>query len=125
MDSADCTTVVVLSSGKTEWIKRQLKLPYMALDSGAVYLNGALYLFGGAENSAVPKAGPAKALYKLDNEMKWKRLANMNVGRRKITNSCLEWNGCIWVFGGRDRDKTSLQSVERYDPKKNQWVQMP
>ena len=109
--------MAVLSQDRTKWIEIELKLPYETSDSGAIYLNGEIYLFGGLNNP--------KALYKLDKNLKWIRLADMNVGRWDIQNSCLEWNGDIWVFGGLDRGNIeNLKSVERYDPKENKWTLM-
>ena len=109
--------MAVLSQDRTKWIEIQLELPYKALGSGAIYLNGEIYLFGGWNNPEV--------LYKLDKNLKWIRLADMNVGRWMIQKSCLEWNGYIWVFGGWDREnKEYLKSVERYYPKENKWTKM-
>ena len=108
--------MAVLSRDRTKWIEIELELPYRASDSGAIYLNGEIYLFGGFMNR--------KVLYKLDKNLKWIRLADMNVGRGGIENSCLEWNGDIWVFGGEDENGKYLKSVERYDPKENKWTLM-
>ena len=112
----DFAGMAVLSQDRTKWIEIELELPYEASDSGAIYLNGEIYLFGGRRNP--------KALYKLDKNLKWIRLADMNVGRRWISNNCLEWNGNIWVFGGQDENDKPLKSVERYDPKENKWTLM-
>ena len=116
-NKTQCAGIAVLSGDRSEWIELKLKLPYGANGSGVVYLNGEIYLFGGINNP--------KALYKLDKNMEWIRLADMNEGRRGITNSCLEWNGYIWVFGGVNEKVEYLKSVERYDPKENKWTQMP
>ena len=109
--------MVILKEDK--WIKLALKLPRKLDAGGAVYLDGEIYIFGGSYM--------AKELYKLDNKtLKWIRLADMNERRLCITNSSVEWNGSIWVFGGYDVDKKpSSKSVERYDPKKNKWIKMP
>ena len=108
--------MAVLSQDRTKWIEIELELSYEASGSGAIYLNGEIYLFGGWGNP--------KALYKLDKNLKWIRLADMNVGREGISNNCLEWNGDIWVFGGIDENDKYLKSVERYDPKENKWTLM-
>ena len=101
--------MVILKQNK--WIKLALKLPRKLDEGGAVYLDGEIYIFGGEFM--------AKELYKLDNKtLKWIRLADMN--ERRISNSSVEWNGSIWVFGG-----IYLKSVERYDPKENKWIEMP
>ena len=109
--------MAVLSADRSEWIELKLKLPFYANGSGAVYLNGEIYLFGGVNYP--------KALYKLNKNMTWIRLADMNERRKYITNSCLEWNGYIWVFGGWNEKDELLKSVERYDPRENKWAQMP
>ena len=102
---------------ENRWIKLALKLPKQLYEGGAVYLDGEIYIFGGYKMET--------ELYKLDNKtLKWIRLADMNEGRRGITNSSVEWNGSIWVFGGRYR-AGDLKSVERYDPKENKWIKMP
>lgn len=57
---------------------------------------------------------------------KWIKLADMHVSREFITNSCLEYDGYLWVFGGYDREiGKSLNSVEVYDPKTNTWMERP
>ena len=108
--------MAVLSQDRTKWIEIEMGLPCVAFGSGAIYHNGEIYLFGGWRSR--------KALYKLDKNLKWIRLADMNEGRRYITNSCLEWNGDIWVFGGKDENGKRLKSVERYDPKEDKWTLM-
>ena len=50
---------------------------------------------------------------------KWTRLADMIEGRRYISNSCLEWKGSIWVFGGWQSKR-----VERYDLNTKKWIKM-
>ena len=109
--------MVILKEDK--WIKLALKLPEILVTGGAVYLDGEIYIFGGIFMK--------KELYKLDNKtLEWIRLADMNEGRRDITNSSVEWNGSIWVFGGRNNARAGdLKSVERYDPKENKWIKMP
>ena len=106
--------MVILKQDK--WIKLALKLPKKLYTGGAVYLDGEIYIFGGSLY---------KELHKLDNKtLKWIRLADMNEDRRYISNSSVEWNGSIWVFGGSD-GRSYLKSVERYDPKENKWIKMP
>ena len=97
--------------GRDGSIKLPLKLPKPFANGGAVYLDGEIYIFGGTLT---------KETYKLNKNLKWIRLADMNEDRWNISNSCLEWNGSIWVFGG-----SGLKSVERYDPRENKWINMP
>ena len=92
-----------------------MELPDHILSVGVVYLDDKLYLIN-----------YSKPFFKLDKNMEWKRLVAMNEERSFINNSCLEWNGYIWVFGGWHMDrKEALKSVERYDPKEDKWTRMP
>ena len=67
-----------------------------------------------------------KRLCKLDRNLDRVQLAEMNVARTDITNSCVEFNGSIWVLGGyHDEIQPALNSVERYDPSEDKWSEMP
>lgn len=102
---------------QNKWGKLQQKLPKKFTAGGAVCLAGEIYIFGGTTMIG--------ELHKLDKNFTWTRLANLNVNRWEITNSCLEWNGSIWVFGGLTDGKQVVKSVERYDPQQNKWIAMP
>lgn len=106
-----------MNSDRSEWIPLQLKLPHPTAGGGAVYLNRELYIFGGIRKP--------RALFKLNKNMKWIQLADMNFEREWITHSSLEWNGYIWVFGGYNSEEGTLKSVERYDPIEDTWDEMP
>ena len=100
----------------SSWTFSQMELPrpYDIRATSAVYLNDELYIIGGD-----------KPFFKLDRNMECIHLADMNEERYWINNSCLEWNGYIWVFGGwHSTERYHLKSVERYDPK-NKWTRMP
>ena len=117
-DRKESASMTVLSADRSKWIELKLKLPYNAVNSGAVRLNGEIYLVGGMGNP--------KALYKLDKNMKWIRLADMNVGRGYIASNCFVIDGDIWVFGGHGRDNDDLlNSVEKYDLVEDLWMNMP
>ena len=109
--------VAVLSGDGSRWIPIQLKPRIESRGGGVVCLYDEIYVFGGIYQP--------ERLQKLEKNMKWTRLADMNHGRTAITNSCLTWNGFIWVFGGRDSGRETLKSVERYDPKTDRWTRMP
>ena len=95
------------------WTVSRMELPRLPV--GVVYLDDELYIIN-----------CNKSLSKLDKNMEWKQLADMNERRGDINNSCLEWNGYIWVFGGWNMDREEvLKSVERYDPKEDKWTRMP
>ena len=105
----DNTKMTIWNRGESTWTVSRMELPDHILSVGAVYLNDELYIIN-----------CYKSLFKLDENMEWKQLADMNEERGDINNSCLEWNGYIWIFGGEDRDSVEvLKSVERYDPKQN------
>lgn len=110
--------VVLDRSGSYSWIQLALKLPDKSMGGGAACLNGEIHIFGGFPGY--------KSTQKLDGNMKWTCLADMNIGRTYITNSSVELNGSIWVLGGWDPEKRQhLNSVERYDPKADKWMEMP
>lgn len=98
------------------WNKLALTLPEVFGEGGgAIYLNGAIYLVGLQKITC----------YKLDKNLKWTKLADMHEKRLGISNSCLEWNESIWVFGGTPDNKNQLKRVECYDPRENKWIRMP
>ena len=105
----------MLNSEKTGWTKLKLKMPYSAHGHGTVVLNGEIYVFGGCTDE-----GKTDKCYKLNKEMKWEKLRSMMVKREIIGNSSVVLNGTIWVIGGRQ-----TKSVERYDPGRNCWDNMP
>ena len=94
-----------------------LELPRGDRAGGVVYLNRELYLIAAGRSR--------RNLLKLDKNMEWKQLADMNLARKSFINSCLEWNGSIWAIGGKDPEENNLKSVERYDPEKDKWTRMP
>ena len=100
------------------WRKLELTLPHANLGGGVVFLEDEIYLVGGGTNH--------KALQKLDEKYNWIYLADMHYGRQLIKNSCLAWNGSIWVFGGHGSGRNDyLNSVERYDPVEDKWIELP
>lgn len=110
----DSGKMFILNREGADWIELAAELPHETEHGGAVVLNEELYIFGGSETT--------DHLYKLDKATgDWIRLADMNEERWAITNSCLAWNGSIWVLGGYG----DLKSVERYDPEQDKWIQMP
>ena len=107
----------LLNRDRTRWSTLSLELRTSLHWGGAVYLDGEIYIFGGTNSE--------KKTYKLNREMKWIRQADMNEGRLAISNSSVVFDGCIWVFGGRNNSERHLNSVEKYKPEENKWIQMP
>ena len=101
--------MTIWNRGTSTWTVSRMELPRHFLFVGVVYLDDELYIIN-----------CNKSLSKLDKNMEWKQLADMNEERIAINNGYLEWNGYIWVFGGNN-----LKSVERYDPKEDKWTEMP
>lgn len=106
--------MTTLNRDRSKWSILPLKLPKAFAAGGAVYLDDELYIFGGTL---------CKESYKMGKHLKWARLTDMNDARVGIQNSCLEWNGSIWVFGGLDLGNF-LKTVERYDPIRNTWTKI-
>lgn len=110
--------MAVLSRDKSKWLQFNQPRFSSLSGGGVVYLNGEIYSIGGYSSS--------KRLQKLDKKLKWIELAGMNRGRLGIENSCLVWNGAIWVLGGYDWETEEyLNSVERYYPEEDKWTEMP
>lgn len=110
--------MLILSPGRTSWTKLGLKLPFSIAYGGAVYIGGEIYILGG---ELIPNVR-YKHLYKLNNQTtKWQQLADMGEERSHIGNSCLEWRGDIWVFGGCN-GRGALKTVERYRSLLNTWT---
>ena len=94
------------------WKHLDLKMPFCAVHFGAVTVNNELYIFEGGTDELYELTGSG-------NKKKWLKLCDMVEKRSGITNSSLEFDGCIWVMGGTDNG--ALQTVEKYDPKQNRW----
>ena len=105
----------LMESDYETWKLLSLRMPYYAKRLGAAFLDGEIYVFGGKSLVYHSKA------FKLDRNMKWKRLAEMNMVRWGITNSSVVLDGCIWVLGGGKHSNT----VEKYDPRRDRWTVMP
>ena len=109
----DNKKMTIWNRGKSTWTVSRMEFPRLPV--GVVYLDDELYL-----------TTHGKKFFKLDKNMEWRRLANMNEKRGWINNGCLGWNGYIWMFGGWNWDREEvLKSVERYDPKEDKWTRMP
>lgn len=94
-----------------------LRLPYRCSDAGVVILNDELYIIGGEGKDDV-----LDSCYRLrsDKRMKWEKMSSMLYNRSGIANSCIAYNGYIWVFGGTNGAECT-NGVEKYDPIMNEW----
>ena len=113
--------IVLQNHGVDEenWKKINVTLPYQVQLHGAQFLKNDLYIFGG---QSVNKE-TLNSTYKLSNKLEWEKMADMNQGRKGISNSNVVLNDQIWVLGGRD-EEIPLKSVEMYDPSTNEWKYM-
>ena len=110
-------TMAVLSRDRSKWTEIRADLRDLQICASAICVNEELYLIG--------VSNERKTLKKLDKNYKWVTLAEMHTVRYWIKNSCVKLDGFIWVLGGRDDYHGNyLKSMERYDPKTNEWTQM-
>ena len=79
--------MAILSPDRLEWIRLKVKLPYKVYSTGAVYLNGEIYVLH------------HQSLQKLDKNLKWTTLASMHTVSIFLSQNYLVWDGSIWVFG--------------------------
>ena len=105
--------MAIWNRGESTWTVSRKEFSDHIRVVGVVYLDDELYV-----------TDSYKSLFKLDENMEWKQLADMNKRRGNISNTCLGWNGYIWMFGGWN-GSSYLKSVERYDPKEDKWTRMP
>ncbi len=81
----------------------------------AAELNGSIYVCGGYNAS-----GPLSVCERYDHQKdQWETVASMNKGRGRF--SLVAANGRLYAVGGRNSD----QSVEMYDPERNEWTLLP
>jgi len=92
-------------------------LPAPTRNSGAVFLKGNIFVFGGSFPSGrTLVSSPVVAVLKKDQQ-KWVRAADMPTA--KATSAVVK-DGLIYVVGGYD-GKSSLNTFERFDPISNKW----
>lgn len=108
--------MAVLDIQKNRWIETQLEDFFCDYVRSVICLNEDLYLIG---------AYGLESLRRLDEDFQWEEMAPMHTGRIAIQNSTVIMNGCLWVLGGNDPSvKEFTDSVEKYDPEKNEWNEM-
>lgn len=96
-------------------------LPAPTRINSAVFLNGRIFVFGGAyPKDGKLTASPVVAVLDI-TKGKWLRAADMPTAK---TTRAVEKNGLIYVVGGYDR-VSSLDVFERFDPQLNEWEQLP
>ena len=102
------------------WFELSLYLPYKVNGHAMISLQNEIYVLGGEGETN----NCYNHMYKLNQSMIWKKLANLTVKRYGITNSSVVFDGYIWVIGGWD-GYNCLKSVEVYNPDSNTWMKMP
>ena len=96
-------------------------LPAPTRINSAVFLNGRIFVFGGAYiKRGKLKASPIVTVLNVAKN-KWLRAQNMPTAK---TTRAVVKDGLIYVVGGYDR-KSSLDVFERFDPKLNKWESLP
>ncbi|WP_166424392.1 kelch repeat-containing protein [Paraglaciecola sp. 20A4] len=99
-------------------------IPEPLRNNKAVYINGYIYLVGGAsyEASNGYKFIPSASLWRYDiTRHIWQKLANMPSAKSTVV---VATDQVIYAIGG-ERNLNDLASVERYDIATNQWHSMP
>lgn len=100
--------------GATSWTPAD-PLPTPAEDSGAVTLDGKVYVFGGTDGSSAL----AKASVHDPVTGGWQRLANMPESLEKPGVEAI--GGAIYVVGGWNGAGNASAAVYRYDPAHDAW----
>lgn len=96
-------------------------LPAPTRVNSAVFLNGQVFVFGGAyPKNGKLKASPIVAVLNIA-ENNWVRAANMPTAK---TTRAVVRDGLIYVVGGYNHT-SSLKVFERFDPKLNEWESLP
>ena len=96
-------------------------LPAPTRINSAVFLNGSVFVFGGAYPSKGQlKASQIVAVLNIAQK-KWVRAADMPTAK---TTRAVVRDGLIYVVGGYDRT-SSLDVFEKFDPQLNKWESLP
>jgi len=96
-------------------------LPGPTRINSAVFLEGRIFVFGGAYPTKEKLTASALVGVFDTNLDKWLRAANMPTAK---TTRAVARDGLIYVIGGYDRT-SSLDVFERFDPKTNKWQSLP
>ena len=91
--------------------------------SGVAVLGDKLYVAGGLDAARPPgkplgTATDAVEVFDFDRG-RWAQAAPMSRPREHV--AAAEFDGHLYVFGGRDRKDDALSDAERYDPKRDRW----
>ena len=96
-------------------------LPAPTRINSAVFLNGRIFVVGGAyPKNRKLNASAIVAVLNIEKD-NWVRAADMPTA--KATRAVVK-DGFIYVVGGYDR-KSKLNVFERFDPKLNEWESLP
>ena len=111
----------------------------------AVYLNGEIYFIGSLQERRVlpsrQQANHTTHVCKLTADFNWIELPLTQTNHFGVTKSCVAYNNCLWIIGGTVHDggssldgpfrntyslfENGTRDVEKYDPKTNNWLEMP
>jgi N-acetylneuraminic acid mutarotase len=109
---------------RTQEVTFAKSIPEASRNSRSVFLDGRIYVFGGAisNRSTRHKLAPTSlsAAYDIASN-KWIKLAAMPSAK---TTAPIVKDGLVYVAGGYNQKK-ALNVFERYDPKTNKWQTLP
>ncbi|MBN26199.1 MAG: galactose oxidase [Alteromonadaceae bacterium] len=98
-------------------------IPEPLKDNKAVYLNGYIYVLGGASYHAANgyQLIPSDALWRFDiKQQEWQKMANLPSAK---STEAVVHNNTIYAVGG-EQNSENLAAVERYDITSNTWHTM-
>ncbi|QHJ11658.1 hypothetical protein FX988_01893 [Paraglaciecola mesophila] len=98
-------------------------IPEPLKDNKAVYLNGYIYVLGGASYHAANgyQLIPSDALWRFDiKQQKWQKMASLPSAK---STEVVAHDNTIYAIGG-EQNSENVATVERYDVSNNQWYTM-
>ncbi|CAB3403975.1 unnamed protein product [Caenorhabditis bovis] len=106
-----------------QWERSKIVLPMKIAYHGAAIIDQDLYIFGGSDGMRFKCE-----TWKFSGQTgEWKRCDQMMDPRNYITNSCVVYDGKIYVFGGQcgrmiNNRNHRCDTAEVYDPKIDKWT---
>ena len=121
--AAHLASVLCYSLRAQQWTSTAAMLfPRYALSCAS--LGGRVYAVGGGTRSASGEVEATAAVERFDPvRQRWEALPNMRHAR--MCASCVACGGRLVVLGGQDTSKTTLRSIEMFDPDAMTWTDGP
>ena len=113
----------VLDYKNKQWRMLSLKVPRSRLEPALVNLNDEIYMIGGRSND---NRDYGETCFKLTKELQWVEIARLRNRITNIANSCVEFNGCIWIMGGNELSEYSgSKKTKIYNKNEDAWNEGP